>query len=77
MTGLFSRTLLGTEDDQVYKTHGLWERCYKPKSNSQNSNCSLFDWQNKVKDTVAAGKFLYLCLEMVMLAGICLSPGKK
>ena len=46
---------MGREDDQSYITNGLWERCNKSKANSQHSRCFLFDWQNEVKDTVAAG----------------------
>ena len=54
--GIFSRTLIGTDVAEVYCSHGLWQRCYKPSNLAVRPNCSLFDWQNEVKDSVAAGE---------------------
>ncbi|KAL8568348.1 hypothetical protein ACOMHN_040921 [Nucella lapillus] len=45
-----------TEVQGMKITHGMWELCKIPLNNQKKSHCSLFDWQNEVKDTVAADR---------------------
>ncbi|XP_076439096.1 uncharacterized protein LOC143277977 [Babylonia areolata] len=57
--GVFSRTLVmyNNNNQETHKTtYGMWEMCTAPFSNPNNGFCVLFDWQNRVLDSVAADR---------------------